>query len=806
MVMTKTTWLLGLAFLALSTLGVRTALADPVLRWAGSLNGDFAWIGNTSAQECDARARPPVVGTVGACGTNTADTAVDVFWSTSDDPLDPVPRAGTQIGAAEARSTAMLGLPAGANVVYARLYWAAQVTSNNPGKTVTLERSGQPGFRTTLSENVVSFVVPKPGAAGSTYWYESAVDVTDWVKAYGPGAYRVSGIKSVALSNLDSNDAFVAWSLVVFYSLASEPKRNLALFEGLDLIRQGSPATVTIDGFYVPDQGRVAKVGIMGFEGDRDWPGDTLLLNGNALSDGINPADDFFNGSRSWLGSPVTVPGDLPQLDGLPNSMSGLDLDVVDVSAQFKYQDQKATLQAASSGDTYLIGAWATSIGTVQPAFGESLKSYVNISNPDGKVMARGDTVEYTIVVSNTGNDDALGVYLVDVLPAGVSYVANSLRITDGPNQGALTDAIGDDQGEYADGTITVRLGQGATAAAVPGGGGSLAMGGSSTVKFRVTIDGDATGSIANQATIHATGRQGAPDPTNGYPTGNGTPGMPTVFPVGQCGADANCTDSKYPRCDSRGVCVQCLTDSDCGPATSGRVCQSPGDNTCADGCRAMGGNGCPAGQVCTSPSGTIGSCYVPSSGTGGAGGAGGAGGVGIPDAATGTGGAGGRDGAAGTGGAGDRDGAAGTGGAGGRDGAAGTSGAGGTGLIDGGAGGIDGSRIDGPTSDRPIVGDAPIDSGRLDGGLPIDAGPGDRPPFDSGKGDSMLADVARDAGFGNGDVPMADIAISGIRSLEGGGCACRMLGARPQQPASAWLGVLAVLVGAGIRRRKHRS
>jgi Bacterial TSP3 repeat/Putative metal-binding motif len=60
-----------------------------------------------------------------------------------------------------------------------------------------------------------------------------------------------------------------------------------------------------------------------------------------------------------------------------------------------------------------------------------------------------------------------------------------------------------------------------------------------------------------------------------------------------------------------------CTADIQCGAANSGMVCDGA-THACTDGCRGMGGNGCPDGKVCTSKTEVIGTC------TDGAGGAGG--------------------------------------------------------------------------------------------------------------------------------------------------------------------------------------
>ena len=67
-----------------------------------------------------------------------------------------------------------------------------------------------------------------------------------------------------------------------------------------------------------------AKLGVMAFRGDADSTGDALLCNSHALFDKNNPADDFFNGTRSNNGLAVSTSGDLPQLAGTAGSMTGM--------------------------------------------------------------------------------------------------------------------------------------------------------------------------------------------------------------------------------------------------------------------------------------------------------------------------------------------------------------------------------------------------------------------------------------------------------------------------------------------------
>jgi hypothetical protein len=200
------------------------------------------------------------------------------------------------------------------------------------------------------------------------------------------------------------------------------------------------------------------------------------------------------------------------------------------------------------------------------------------------------------------------------------------------------TDAGGDDQAEYdaATHTVIVRVGGGANEIS----GGTIATGASTSVKFKVTVDASAIGTVDNQAKINAAGQAGALARdwlTDGNGAAAGAP--PTPIFVDQCATDQDCPMST-PRCvtgptpnvcvqcvsngdcadptptcnlptntcgcvptgpeicgneideDCNGVTCECATDNQCGGPTSGKVCN--GSNVCIDGCRGSNGNGCP--------------------------------------------------------------------------------------------------------------------------------------------------------------------------------------------------------------------
>jgi uncharacterized repeat protein (TIGR01451 family) len=588
------------SLIALTTAAVATGVqAAPALRKQIDQRGDFVMFGNTVGFECDnsVGVPAPTLGTV-ACppgqGGAIRDTAPDVFWR-SDDLVNGDAVASATITAAQARSTAVLAIPNGATITYARIYWAgmlgAPMSSDN---AVLIERRG-----TALSQSVNAdsqYTV----ARGANSWYQSTADVTTIVQASGVGAYRVGDIASVELNpggvQLNSNDPLIGWVMVVFYSRPADPPRNLALFDGLDLVAQGATTQVTIDGFLVPNAGFDAKLGVVAYEGEQQYTGDSLTFNNVALTNAQNPADNFFNSTRSTLGVPVSTVGDLPQLTGGPASMAGIDLDVVDVKAQLKAGDTSATISAnsAMNGDAYALGAFVTSISTFKPDFSTSGKTFEDLN---GAPLRPGDTLEYTVTVKNTGNDDSANTVLTDVLPTGVTYVPGTIRITAGPGNRVMpyTDMTTDDRADYIAGThtIKVRLGTGATGAA----GGTLAINATTVVKFQVTINQNAPASILNQAVVTAEGALGAPSddyPTDGNGSDAGAP--PTEVIVDKCGTSADCS-APTPICNTApnpNVCVGCLVNGDCKDPTKPTCVVATHTCGCTGACTDTDGDGIP--------------------------------------------------------------------------------------------------------------------------------------------------------------------------------------------------------------------
>lgn len=558
----------GVALLLLATLA-RSSAAAPVLRYQTDQRGDLLMFGNTVGFDCRAGIPKPVVGTVDTsmCGSPTSvdDSSSDVFWRSEDSGSAT---AGASIMPNAARSTAVLDLPDGAEITYARLYWSATLREDpTTDSSVVFERPGSFSQTITAKPEDLRFEF-----GGSGYVYQGSADVTALLQDKGKGAYRLSGAARFQLVDRDQDVNYVAWGVIVVYRRATDPIRNFTIWDGLTTVQLNSKVDVTINGFRVPPGGSVdSKLAVIAYEGDHDKLGDSMIFNGTKLSDGqMGSEDNFFNSSRTKLGQAVTIAGELPQLTGAMGSMNGIDMDIVNVTPLLTANQTTAQITLTSNLDVYFLGPLATAITSKKPII-ETTLTY-----PMGTSTRPGDVVELTLTTKNVGDDDGTNVYIDHPIPPGLSYVPGSVRVVMGPNQGNKTDAIGDDQVEYDPGTRTLRI--------RVGSGANASMGGTVkpneapiVVKYQIRIDDNAApGPIPTQAVAKATpGGMPAAGETP-YPSGDGVkPGRPTIILVPPCGNNGDCTIGA-PVCDlaSKRCTDACTRDSDCKGAAGGKeVC-----------------------------------------------------------------------------------------------------------------------------------------------------------------------------------------------------------------------------------------
>ena len=394
-------------------------------------------------------------------------------------------------------SSSSLTLPAGASVLFAGLYYGGRLTAGSGGSpppnaaarnTVLFKAPGDTGYRALTASQVDD----------SSTQYQGFVNVTGIVAAAGAGTYWTANVQlGTGLSDSSSG----GWALVVAYGDPTVPSRNLSIFDGLQNVSSTGNVTIPLSGFQTPLSGQVnSTVGLVAYEGDLGTTGDGAQIQGaggafTALSNAVNPANNVFNSTISNAGAFVTS-----RTPSFQNNL-GYDADLFSTTNVLGNGQTSTQVRLSTSGDAYQPGV----VTIATDLFAPKITATKTVDRPTANL---GDTLTYTVSVQNTGQDAAVGTTFTDPIPAGAVFVPGSIRV----NGAAVSDASGDDLGEFSGGAVVARLGTGATAAV----GGTLTLNASATVSFQATV---ATSGLASGATIDNTASLAFRAATTGVPS-----------------------------------------------------------------------------------------------------------------------------------------------------------------------------------------------------------------------------------------------------------------------------------------------
>lgn len=178
----------------------------------------------------------------------------------------------------------------------------------------------------------------------------------------------------------------------------------------------------------------------------------------------------------------------------------------------------KSLANATGAADSGRTGAGdppndysATDSATVAPSASAVITALKTVAiftdvNHNGKANP-GDTLEYTVTLTNTSDSTVNNVVFTDPIPANTEYVANSSTLNGSP------------AGSFSDDILSVDV-------------GTLSPGAQALIRFRVTIDwGTPNGFvISNQGVVDSDQTVPTPTDADGDP-GNGA--QPTTTPVG---------------------------------------------------------------------------------------------------------------------------------------------------------------------------------------------------------------------------------------------------------------------------------
>ena len=403
-------------------------------------------------------------------------------------------------------SSANLNLSTCSKVTFAGLYWGASVTI---GETNYAQRD--------------SVKIMLPGSASYTAlaadtsfdlnngydYYSCFKDITSMVAAGGNGTYTIADV----VATIGQSNKWAGWSIVVVYKNDLLPEKNITVFDGLGYVSNpGNPMTATVNGFYTPPAGAVNfELGEIAYDGDRGLTGDSLLFNGNGsfvpVSDALHVADNMFNSTISDTAVQV-----LTRNPAYQNTL-GYDANIFKPNNATKnYLANGATsaqIKIETNGDQIWLRVVTAVIATYEP----ELAMQKTVADINGGTVQPGDTLLYTVLAQNSGNDTSVATIITDTIPFNSDYVPGSIIITSGANAGAKTDAIGDDQADFITSAgyqiIKIRLGNGANSSS----GGNIPHVGvnSTTFTFKTRITDDCTKllcspAVSNRANIAYSG------------------------------------------------------------------------------------------------------------------------------------------------------------------------------------------------------------------------------------------------------------------------------------------------------------
>lgn len=235
------------------------------------------------------------------------------------------------------------GIPAGATVRAAYLYWAASGSSVDA--TVRFDGVNYTADRTATATYSLG---------GSNFSYFGGFeDITGRIT--GNDSFTFTNL-SVATGNPWCNSSAVTAGfavVVIFESAGTTPVRRIEVRDGLRALRFATE-TVALGNFLgasAPD----ARFHMLAYEGDPDQPGtaadpEEVRFNGTLLSDGLNPPDNPFNSTNGPAGNTTSY---------------GLDLDGGNVSPLLAPGARSANLALTAGTDLVVMQMIVTSVAVV---------------------------------------------------------------------------------------------------------------------------------------------------------------------------------------------------------------------------------------------------------------------------------------------------------------------------------------------------------------------------------------------------------------------------------------------------------
>lgn len=231
-------------------------------------------------------------------------------------------------------------------------------------------------------------------------FFSAFADITSQIQATGNGIYTLSDLDVTSFIQLHANNFtnFAGWAIVVVYYNPNLPLNQLNVYDGLQVVsQQQNQLNITLNSLNVIDNND-AKIGFLAWEGDVGlFNNETLSINGNILSNSLNPPTNAFNGTNSVTNS---------------TELYNMDLDIYSIQDNINIGDSFAEIQMTSNQDFVMINAIVSKLNSQLPDATISIEATNQACNSNILL------VDFTVYDLNS----------TEILPAGtpISIYANT--------------------------------------------------------------------------------------------------------------------------------------------------------------------------------------------------------------------------------------------------------------------------------------------------------------------------------------------------------------------------------------------
>ncbi len=306
------------------------------------------------------------------------------------------------VGASTEITASLQGIPSGAKILDAQLYWAGSAAT--------------PDYEVTFENTTVKAPTDRQYRTNTTgsHYFSGAAEVTELVK--GNGTYRFKNLTINAGSPYCAPEGVLGgFALLVVYSHDNEPYRNLNAYEGFQYIHntgnQNVSVTLNLKDFKIPDLSRTKATGRLGhitWEGDPTLMegGEILKFNNYEMTDSGNPSGNQFNSYSSMTPSAAS---------------HGVDFDIYTLDDPvIKTGQTTATTVYRSGQDLVLLSAEIIAVPNVLPTVDLKLDK-VRLGE-----LVVGQNVSYVLTATNLGPGSQTGLVVADYFPDSLKYVSAS--------------------------------------------------------------------------------------------------------------------------------------------------------------------------------------------------------------------------------------------------------------------------------------------------------------------------------------------------------------------------------------------